>query len=99
MLSKSVKPLIWMMSILLFLMVACSSGAPEPTEAPTETEAPEPQTTEEVEPAPEELQEDETASGAIASLDEAKNAVIQIQSEGTFVNPDFSACHRNEPGI
>jgi len=38
---------------------------------------------------------EETSSGAISSLDEAKNAVIQIEADGTFVNPDFSVSYNN----
>ena len=39
-----------------------------------------------------------TSSGAISSLDEAKNAVIQIEANGTFVNPDFSVSY-NTAGL
>lgn len=96
MLSKSVKPLSFMLSILLFFLVACSSREPEPTEAPAATvatEAPDAQATEEVVAPTEEPKEAEPASGAISTLDEVKNAVIQIRSEGTFVNPDFSVSY------
>jgi serine protease Do len=41
---------------------------------------------------------EETSSGAISSLDEAKNAVIQIEADGTFVNPDFSVSY-NTAGL
>ena len=98
--ARTFRPLIWLLSFVLILSVACSSGTPEPTEAPVETEPPETQATEEVEPQEtEEVEQvpDQSESGAITSLDEAKNAVIQIVSEGTFVNPDFSVSY-NYPG-
>jgi serine protease Do len=91
--AKQTRLLIGLMSIVLILLAACSSGIPESTEAPAETEQPEPQTTEVVEPPTEAPEDEEPESGAITSLDEAKNAVIQIESEGTFVNPDFSVSY------
>ena len=51
--AKQIRLLMWFMAIVLILLVACSSGTPEPTEAPVVTESPEPQATEEVEPPPE----------------------------------------------
>jgi serine protease Do len=95
--AKTAKPLIWFLTIGLILLVACSLGSPEATESPAETEPLEPQTTEEVEPPPDVSEDEEPTTGAITSLDEAKNAVVQIVSEGTFVNPDFSVSY-NYPG-
>ncbi|MGB5845534.1 MAG: S1C family serine protease, partial [Anaerolineales bacterium] len=79
------------------LLTACSSSTPEPTQLPADTQAPEPQETEKVEPEPEVevVSTEETSSGAVTSLDEVKNAVIQIQAEGTFVNPDFSVSYND----
>jgi serine protease Do len=87
------KPLIWFMAILLILLAACSSGAGETSEEPVATKESEPQETEGAESSPEASEPEEASSGAISSLDEAKNAVIQIVSEGTFVNPDFSVSY------
>jgi serine protease Do len=98
--AKQVRLLMGFLAIVLILLVACSSATPEPTESPVKTEPPEPQKTEEVEPQEtEEVEQvpDQSESGAITSLDGAKNAVIQIVSEGTFVNPDFSVSY-NSPG-
>ena len=88
--AKQVRLLMGFMAIVLILLVACSSATPEPTEAPLETEAPEPQMTEEVEPPPEVSEDEEPASGAITSLDDVRDAVIQIRIKGTMVNPDFT---------
>jgi serine protease Do len=91
--AKSIRLLFWFMTIVLILLVACSSGSPEPTESPAETEPAEPQTTEEVEPPTDVSEDEEPASGAITSLDEVRNAVIQIQNKGTKVNPDFTTIY------
>ncbi len=91
--AKSIRLLFWFMTIVLILLVACSSGSPEPTESPAETEPAEPQTTEEVEPPTDVPEDEEPASGAITSLDEVRNAVIQIQNKGTKVNPDFTTIY------
>ncbi len=88
--AKPVRPLIWFMAIVMILLVACSSGSPEQTESPVETKPPEPQTTEEVEPPPDVSEDEEPASGAITSLDDVRDAVIQIRIKGTMVNPDFT---------
>lgn len=96
--TRTIKPFVWIMTFVLLLVAACSSGAPEPTDLPTETEPKEPQKTEEVEPSPVVVAPEETSSGAISSLDEAKNAVIQIEADGTFVNPDFSVSY-NTAGL
>ena len=88
--AKQIKLLMWFMAIVLILLVACSSGTPEPTEAPVVTEPPEPQATEEVEPPPEVSEDEEPVSGAITSLDDVRDAVIQIRIKGTMVNPDFT---------
>ena len=96
--TRTIKPFVWIMTFVLLLVAACSSGASEPTDLPTETEPNEPQKTEEVEPSPVVVAPEETSSGAISSLDEAKNAVIQIEANGTFVNPDFSVSY-NTAGL
>ena len=50
--TRTIKPFVWIMTFVLLLVAACSSGASEPTDLPTETEPNEPQKTEEVEPSP-----------------------------------------------
>jgi serine protease Do len=95
MMNKSIIPL---MTIFLLLMVACGSGTPEPTDLPLETKPTEPekstqeQSSQEIEP------NEELPSGAISNLDEARNAIIQIEADGTFINPDFSVSY-NDAGF
>jgi serine protease Do len=95
MMNKSIIPL---MTIFLLLMVACGSGTPEPTDLPLETKPTEPekstqeQSSQEIEP------NEELPSGVISNLDEARNAIIQIEADGTFINPDFSVSY-NDAGF
>ena len=95
--SKNFKVVVWLMVVVFVLLTACSSSTPEPTQLPADTQAPETQETEKVEPEPEVevVSTEETSSGAVTSLDEVKNAVIQIQAEGTFVNQDFSVSYND----
>lgn len=86
------------LTILVVLLVACSSGTPEPTDSPPKTEPTESQKSAEVEPSPEIDPTEEIPSGAISNLDEARNAIIQIEADGTFVNPDFSVSY-NDAGF
>lgn len=79
----------------MFIVVvssACGLGSSpkaEPTQAPVPTEAPPPTqpppTSEAVPP----TQPPVPSSGAVEDLKEVKKAVIQIESQGTFVDPEF----------
>jgi len=53
----------------------------EPTQKPVETQAPPAET-------PAETQPPEAASGAVNKLQDVKKAVIQIEAQGTFVDPE-----------
>jgi serine protease Do len=86
------------MMVVVFLLTACGSGPPEPTQDAPKTEQPEPQKTEEVESNPTDDPAEDAKSGAISSLEDAKEAVIQIEADGTFVNPDFSVSY-NDAGF
>lgn len=90
------KPLVVLITILMLFSMACSfSIGDNPTEEPkpTATEAQKKEPTEaptkaaKVEPtkAP---QEPETPAGAVANRDDVKSATIQIQAEGTFIDPE-----------
>ena len=97
---KSVKimPSILFVIVIFILLTACSSGTSESTEEPVNTGNTEPKETEEVETSPKVEPTEEITSGAISNLDEVKNAVIQIEADGSFVNPDFSVSY-NDAGF
>jgi serine protease Do len=88
---------IWLVILVLILLTACGSSTPEPTQPPDDPQPPEPQVTEEMEPEQEEevVSAEEDSSGEITSLDEVRNAVIQIEAEGSFVNPDFTVSYND----
>lgn len=97
MIQKVLKPLYLMVALTLFVGLACGTGggspaaptqppaataapveatqAPPPTEAPVETQAPVPTAVQE-------------QNGSIGSLQDVKNAVIQVEAQGTFVDPE-----------
>jgi len=95
--TNNIKKVVWFVVLIVMLLTACSSGTPEPTKSPTETKPPEPQETEEMEPPVEEevVETEEADSGAVTSLDDVRNAVIQIEAQGTFVNPDFTVSYND----
>jgi serine protease Do len=79
---KSLKPITLLVTVLMLFSMACSFST---TTNPTETPKVEPtQKQAQVEPtkAPE-----TSAKGVAASLDDVKGATIQIEAEGTFVDP------------
>ncbi len=74
------KPIVYL--AVLFLAVGLACGAPTPAEEPpAEVKPAEPdQQAEPAQPA---------ASGAVSKLTDVRDAVIQIEAEGTFVDPEF----------
>ncbi len=96
--SKMVWPYVSFIILVLVLLTACSSGTAEPIESSAEPEPTEPQKQKENEPSPEVVPTEKTLSEAVGSLDDARNAVIQIEADGTFVNPDFSVSY-NDAGF
>ncbi len=90
---RGLKPFLWLVVFILMVGLACNLGGSgsSPTAAPTEPGAGTP--TEAAKPEPTEQVVEEPQGGAINSLDEVRSAVIQIQSEGTVVNPDFTVSY------
>lgn len=85
--SKSLKPIIWALAFVTLVGLACGAsdgGTDLPTAAPPPTAAPQADapTAEPVEPPP-------AASGAVSNLQDVRNAVIQIEAQGSFVDPQF----------
>jgi serine protease Do len=70
--------------IIIFVSVACNIGSsPTPTSAPASKETPQAQvqaTQEEAPPA--------EKSGAVSTLDDVQSAVVQIEADGTFIDPE-----------
>lgn len=60
---------------LLLASLACNLGAGSEEEAPTSE--------------PVQEQQQSQTSGAIGSLDQVRSAVVQIEAQGTFVDPEF----------
>lgn len=87
------------LSLLLLPALACgllSPAPPEPeaTPVPAATpvvETPDAPETDAVEPAEETaaVEEEVVESGAVASLEEVRRAVVQIEAQGSFIDPQF----------
>ncbi|MGD8474885.1 MAG: hypothetical protein PVH59_12235, partial [Anaerolineae bacterium] len=81
---------VWVLLLIVVLVLAGCGGGSEPTEAPTPTEAPaptEPPAPTEA-PTPTEASEPTaTPDKAVSSLEGVKSAVIQIEAQGSFVEP------------
>ncbi len=90
--NKVMKPFVWLWAFVLVVSLACNAGGSTPTEAPvppTAVVAPQ-ETTAPPTEAP--VKTDEPAvvtSGAVNVLQDVKKAIIQIESQGTFIDPEF----------
>ena len=86
--AKLLKPILWLVVFVMLVSLACMGPAAAtqtpPTEAPAQP-SPVPPTEAVVEPSP----TPEPTSGAVHSLQDVKSAVIQIESQGTFIDPEF----------
>ena len=91
------KPFFWLAAFMLIVGLACGFSvgtvATEAPSAPQETQAPKPQETEASDPVQPTQVPVEPTGGAISSLDQVQDAVIQIEAQGTYVNPDFSVSY------
>jgi serine protease Do len=78
---KHIRPMLFLVTVLMLASLACSAlsggGGSAPTQEPTRpaTEAP--------------AKPSDTQEGAINSVDGVKDATIQIEAQGTFVDPQF----------
>lgn len=93
MIPKAFQPLLWAVVFVFVVSLACGpapQASPEPTQevvaAPTDT----PQLVVEDTPTP---QPTETPSLAITSLQDVKKAVIQIEAQGSFIDPEFGVVY------
>ena len=87
---KPFRPLFIIGIIVLLVSLACSFGGAAPTEAPKpETEATVEVTAPPATEPPAATEAPEPTSGAVSILQDVKKAVIQIESQGTFIDPEF----------
>jgi serine protease Do len=91
------KPFSWMLMLFIIISLACSSTpAASPTAQPATTEEPDtipsqPETLPtptQAEPLPEATSLPSIPAGLVTSLEDVAHAVIQIEAEGTFVDPE-----------
>jgi serine protease Do len=81
---KMTKPVLFLCTILIITMAACG-GKPTATSQPTATNpVAQEKPTETVAP-----KATEVPSGLVMSLTDLKKATIQIEAEGTFIDPEF----------
>jgi serine protease Do len=88
--SHFIKSLFVLIALILIVGVGCSSGSavtptPQPEASPQPTQAQEP--TQEPTAAPTEVMEPENKS--VSTIQDVKQAVVQIEAQGTFVDPEF----------
>jgi serine protease Do len=100
--AKLFRPFIWLAVFIIIVGLACSTGGSSSQEPGLQTESP---ATKEAQPAATEPPAEatspptqETPSGAASNLQDVKNAVVQIEAQGTFVNPDFTVSY-NAAGL
>jgi len=82
--SRILKPSIWIPVFILVISLGCGGGSPTEEPSPTpEVQAVEPS------PEPVETEEPEPSGQVISRREEAQSAVIQIEAQGTFVDPEI----------
>lgn len=89
---KNLSPFVWLFIFIIAVSVACGP-TPEPTQAektaePVQTEPQKPADT----PAP---QPTATPSNLVQSLQDIKKATIQIEAQGTFVDPEVGMVYNS----
>ena len=83
-----IKPLAIMMVLFVFISAACSMGAQQATTAVVATDVVATKTEPASEAKTEATQPADNTTGAVSSLDDIKNATVQIEAQGTFVDPE-----------
>jgi S1-C subfamily serine protease len=88
--SALLKPLIGLVVFILAVGVACSAGSSPSPDVPSGTQVVEQpvKTTQPVQSEEPTLAPDKPA-GLVSALQDAKGAVIQIEAQGTFIDPEF----------
>ena len=86
---QSFRPFFWIGTVFLIISLACSAGqtttpTPQPEPEPTKASQPEPVAAPTTEP----IEAPLPPSGAVGNLEDVELAVIQIEAEGTFIDPE-----------
>jgi serine protease Do len=84
------KPLLWAVTLIVLISLACGpSGTPEPTQAPAPTSPPTKEAPVETKaPPPTEAPAPTANTLEVNTLGDVQKAVIQIEAEGTFIDPE-----------
>lgn len=90
---QTFKPILWLILLIVLVGIACG-GPPqaEPTAVPEKAPVEQPENKPEEQPKEEPTTPPEPTpetSGAISDLQDVQGAVIQIEAQGTFVDPEF----------
>jgi serine protease Do len=82
------KPFMWLIAFIMIVGLACNMGStPASPPAPTET-LQQPPTQEPAKPSATRPQVGTSSNAAVSSLDEVEKAVVQIEADGTFIDPE-----------
>ena len=84
---KKFSPLLFLTALILVVSLACNFMSSTPTDAPDDPVATE-EVVETEEPVETEAAITEPIVGAVDNLQDVKNAVIQIEAQGTFIDPE-----------
>lgn len=84
--SNLFKPFLWLAAFLLIVGMACNLGSTPTSEPVLATQPPTPESAEPTSVV-------ETRPEAVSSYRDVQKAVIQIEAQGTIVNPDFSVSY------
>ncbi len=81
----------WLLPLLLLalLLVGCDPAAPEATDTPEPTNTPAPEATHTPEPTNTPAPTGTPETTAVRSLQDVKSAIVQIEAQGSFVDPEF----------
>lgn len=85
---KKFSPLLFLTALILIVSLACNFMSSTPTDAPDDPVATE-EVVEREEPIEIEEVPPEPIAGAVDNIQDAKNAVVQIVAQGTFVDPEI----------
>ena len=74
---------------LAMLLVGCNPASPEAIDTPEPTNTPAPEATDTPEPTNTPVPTETPETTAVRSLQDVKSAIVQIEAQGSFVDPEF----------